>query len=281
MFLQAPEDLPEPPLAKLTGIVLLMQLNGVRLRPKQEHATGRWQLGGVQLPPHTQLLVDETVLQSGRLDEHGINNLRVRLAKHWCKGCPDRSCRYSFRKAAGSGKSCLLPFCLAWLGARQTAAGWSGLSVAFGHVCTAGTCAPMIVLLWHLSEKGELDIGLLLLDAGVLMQVTSVHRVLSVSLVCTSQVCHSAAVLKQTRICGAGAEGRAGQPAGGLRLRLLPAAYACRPAEHCAVCIHVPAQGLFGHQGTLATSARPRSSPALGFTNTVCLLPDWCLPGFT
>ena len=56
----------------------VLQLNQAKLKPKQEHATGRWQPGGAQLPAHTQLLVDETVLQSGRLTETGISNLRVR-----------------------------------------------------------------------------------------------------------------------------------------------------------------------------------------------------------
>ena len=55
-----------------------MQLNSARLRPAQEHATGRWKRGEVQLPAHTQLLVDETSLQSGRLEERGIDNLKAR-----------------------------------------------------------------------------------------------------------------------------------------------------------------------------------------------------------
>ena len=56
-----------------------MQLNSVRLRPQQDHASGRWLRGEVQVPASTQLLVDETELQSGHLGPRGVDNMQAGL----------------------------------------------------------------------------------------------------------------------------------------------------------------------------------------------------------
>lgn len=53
------------------------QLNKAAWRPAREGRSVRLQRGALQLPAHTQLLLDETQLAAGTLTGTGVDNLKV------------------------------------------------------------------------------------------------------------------------------------------------------------------------------------------------------------
>ena len=53
------------------------QLNKAAWRPAREGCSVRLQRGALQLPAHTQLLLDETQLAAGTLTGTGVDNLKV------------------------------------------------------------------------------------------------------------------------------------------------------------------------------------------------------------
>ena len=53
------------------------QLNKAAWRPAREDRSVRLQRGALQLPAHTQLLLDETQLAAGTLTSAGVDNLKV------------------------------------------------------------------------------------------------------------------------------------------------------------------------------------------------------------
>ena len=53
------------------------QLNKAAWRPAREGRSMRLQRGALQLPAHTQLLLDETQLAAGTLTGTGVDNLKV------------------------------------------------------------------------------------------------------------------------------------------------------------------------------------------------------------
>lgn len=54
----------------------LNNLNGLRFAPKKSYETNRLNAGVLQLPTGTHLLVDETVMHTGKLDETGVKNIQ-------------------------------------------------------------------------------------------------------------------------------------------------------------------------------------------------------------
>eukprot|EP01138_Halocafeteria_seosinensis_P010925 gb/GECG01011158.1/.p1 GENE.gb/GECG01011158.1/~~gb/GECG01011158.1/.p1 ORF type:complete len:794 (+),score=102.15 gb/GECG01011158.1/:1-2382(+) len=55
----------------------LNNLNGLRFNPKKSYETNRLNAGVLQLPAGSHLLVDETVMHTGKLDETGVKNIQA------------------------------------------------------------------------------------------------------------------------------------------------------------------------------------------------------------
>ena len=56
----------------------LLQLNARSMRPRRDYQTNRLVPGRLQLPPASQLLLDETTMAAGTLAPAGVANLQVR-----------------------------------------------------------------------------------------------------------------------------------------------------------------------------------------------------------
>ena len=50
-------------------------MNNAQFSPHKDYTANRLMAGRLQLAPGTLLMVDETVLQAGKLSEKGVNNL--------------------------------------------------------------------------------------------------------------------------------------------------------------------------------------------------------------
>ncbi len=60
-----------------TGHGFDAQLNARSMRPKRDYRSNRLVGGALQLPPSSQLLLDETVMAAGTLAPTGVANLQV------------------------------------------------------------------------------------------------------------------------------------------------------------------------------------------------------------
>ena len=56
----------------------LLQLNERSMRPRRDYQTNRLVPGRLQLPPASQVLLDETTMAPGTLAPAGVANLQVR-----------------------------------------------------------------------------------------------------------------------------------------------------------------------------------------------------------
>lgn len=65
--------------SNLVAMLLLEQLNGALLAPSRDYRSNRLVRTDLQLAEHTQLILDETVLQPGTFTNIGIANLQVSM----------------------------------------------------------------------------------------------------------------------------------------------------------------------------------------------------------